>query len=297
MKTVRSLIRSILVVALLLSAVVDGHLRKWLGWMTAGPQGAVWAHRWCRRIVRALGIACQLRGPMPDAGAGKLAVVSNHMSYLDVLVYSAMRPFVMVSKVEVRSWPLIGWITAQAGTIYVERADVKGGQKQTHAEVNAQMAVAYRSGLPVMFFPEGTTGDGTQILPFRRGLFNSVIYDRVPLKVAAMRWELTRPNGGASVEQDLCFVGDARFGPHLFRLLGLRGIQVTVEFGLETVPGDDRFALAANSCSSMQQMLAGMGATAEAPNPSAAYSRSVAIPAQPEFRRSLRPTYLKDSEV
>jgi 1-acyl-sn-glycerol-3-phosphate acyltransferase len=186
-RTLRAMAKTIVLLPLLLAAVADGQIRKWLGLMTPGPQGAVWVHGWCQRIVRALGIVCEVEGPVPDAGAGMLAVVSNHLSYLDVLLYSATRPFLMVSKTEVRMWPLIGWITAQAGTIYVQRADVKGGQTQTHAEVNAMMAEAYRSGLPVMFYPEGTTTDGAGILPFRRGLFNSVVHDDVPVKVAAMR--------------------------------------------------------------------------------------------------------------
>ncbi len=263
MRTARAILKCFLVVPLLLAAVVDGQLRKWLGRMTPGPQGAVWVHGWCRRIVRALGIECEVAGPLPDAKGGMLAVVSNHMSYLDVLLYSAIRPFVMVSKTEVRGWPVIGWITSQAGTIYVQRADVKCGktqdQIQTHAEVNAQMAQAFRSGLPVLFFPEGTTTDGSAVAPFRRGLYNSVVYDNVPMKVAAMRWEFTEENPAASVAEDVCFVGDAEFGPHLFRFLALRGVKVKVRFGSETVGGEDRFQLARNSFETMTEMHAELG--------------------------------------
>jgi 1-acyl-sn-glycerol-3-phosphate acyltransferase len=247
-----------LTLGLLLAAVADGQMRKWLGLMHPGPGGAVWVHGWCRRIVRALGIACDVDGPVPAAGSGMLAVVSNHMTYLDVLVYSAIRPFLMVSKTEVRGWPLIGWITAQAGTIYVERADVKGGQRQTRAEVNAKMAEAFRSGLPVLFYPEGTTTDGREILPFRRGLFNSVVYDRVPVKTAAMHWQLTKPNPGATVAEDVCFVGDAEFGPHLLGFLGLDGVKVKVRFSEETVKGEDRFALAANARETMVEIWEGL---------------------------------------
>jgi 1-acyl-sn-glycerol-3-phosphate acyltransferase len=67
------------------------------------------------------------------------AVVSNHLSYLDILLYSSTRPFVMVAKTEVRGWPLLGWLTAQAGTVYVER----GGGPKTYAGVNAAMEEAY----------------------------------------------------------------------------------------------------------------------------------------------------------
>ena len=265
MRLTRAVLKALVVVPMLLAAVADGQLRKWLGWMQPGPEGAIWVHRWCRRLVWALGIECEVAGQIPDAGERMMAVVSNHLSYLDVLLYSATRSFVMVSKVEVKGWPLIGWITAQAGTIYVQRADVKGGQTQTHAEVNAMMAAAYRSGLPVMFFPEGTTTDGSEIVPFRRGLYHSVVHDSVPLKVAAIGYEFTQANPGATIGEDVCFVGDADFGPHLLGFLGLRGVKAKMRFGDEVVKGEDRFALAQNSREMMVEMWNGLGlATATA---------------------------------
>ncbi len=234
-------------VALLLAAVADGQMRRVFCGMRRGPAGAVWVSRWCRRIVRALGIQCVVEGELPEAGAGGLAVVANHLSYLDILVCSSLRPFVMVSKVEVRGWPLLGWITAQAGTVYVERSDVKGGQKQTRAEVNAMMREAFRSGLPVLFFPEGTTTSGETVLPFRRGLFKSVVDEGVPVRTAALVYELDARDTHATVAEDVCFVGDAEFGPHLFCALGLRQVKVRVRFGAERVLGADRFALAMNA--------------------------------------------------
>lgn len=243
----RSCLRSLLLVTLLCAACVDGAVRKRFFGLRVGAAGAVWVSGWCRRIVRALGIRYTVGGPLPQAGPAGLAVVSNHLSYLDILIYSAVQPFIMVSKVEVRSWPLLGWITAQAGTVYVQRADVKGGQTQTRDEVNAMMAAAFRSGVPVLFFPEGTTTDGAGILPFRRGLYNSVVYDRVPMKTAAMAFSFDQPNAGKTTGEHVCFVGDAEFAPHMFGSLGLRGVHAHVLFGEGEVEGEDRFALAHDS--------------------------------------------------
>jgi 1-acyl-sn-glycerol-3-phosphate acyltransferase len=236
---VRSVFGAIHLLVLLVAAVVDGKLRR----PRVGPEGAVWVHRWCKRIVRAMGLQCTVTGPLPTAGA----VVSNHLSYLDALMYASLTPFVMVSKTEVRGWPLIGWITAQAGTVYVERADVAGGQTQTHTQVNAAMAEAFRSGLPVLFFPEGTTTDGSGVLPFRRGLFHSVLADRVPMRAAGVVYGFDEPNAGARVGDDVCYWGDMLFGPHLFAFLGLRGVHARVRFGDRALQGTDRFTLAANA--------------------------------------------------
>ena len=96
MRFLRSLFKFVCVGALLLAAVVDG-------WVRGHRVGAVWVHGWCRRIVRVLGVEWSVVGELPEYGA----VVSNHLSYLDVLLYIALKTFVMVAKSEFRGWPLI----------------------------------------------------------------------------------------------------------------------------------------------------------------------------------------------
>jgi 1-acyl-sn-glycerol-3-phosphate acyltransferase len=231
----RSLIRSVLLVALLLAATLD----LWIKRPRWGAEGAVWIHGWCRRIVAAMGIEFRVTGAIPSAERGPVAVVSNHLSYLDILLYSAARPFVMVSKSEVKRWPLLGRLTAQAGTVYVDR----DGGPPTYPAVNAAMAEAYKSGLPVLFFPEGTTTNGSEVLPFRRGLFHSVLNNRVELRTAALRFSLGDGNGLATVADDVCWWGDALFGPHIFRCLGLRGVSARIAFDDAAVRGADRFEL------------------------------------------------------
>jgi 1-acyl-sn-glycerol-3-phosphate acyltransferase len=248
-RLVRSVWRTLLFVMLLVAAVVDHRIRrpKW------GAEGAVWIHGWCRRIVRVLGFRCEAEGRVPRGGA----VVSNHLSYLDILLYSSVQPFVMVAKTEVRGWPLLGWLTAQAGTVYVER----GGGPKTYPGVNAAMAEAYRSGLPVLFFPEGTTTDGAGVLPFRRGLFHSVLDNGVPLRTAALRYTLEddAANRGASVGEDVCWWGEMGFTSHIFRLLGLSGLRAQIRFGEEVVERADRFVLSETAQARVAGMYAELG--------------------------------------
>jgi 1-acyl-sn-glycerol-3-phosphate acyltransferase len=189
------------------------------------------------------------------------AVVSNHLSYLDILMYSSVRPFVMVAKTEVRGWPLFGWITSRAGTVYVER----GGGPKTYPRVNAAMAEAYRRGLPVLFFPEGTTTDGAEVLPFRRGLFHSVLNEGVALRTAALRYRLEScwTNEGATVGEDVCWWGEMGFVPHILRLLGLKGLSVTVQFGDEVLRRADRFVLSETARERVSTMYEEMGDAAE----------------------------------
>ena len=263
MSSLRSAWRLLKLIALLFSMAVDLLTRP----SRDIVDGAERIHRHCRRIVHALGVDWRVLGNLPDTGA----VVSNHLSYIDILLFSAVRPFVMVAKAEVRRWPVIGWITAQAGTVYV----VRGGGPPTWPGVNRAMAEAYRSGLPVLFFPEGTTTDGAEVLPFRRGLFHSVLNEGVALRPAAISYtldELDRRDG-ATVANDVCWWGDALLAPHLFRLTGLRGrICAEVQFGEAVMNRRDRFELSETARDHVAQMFdelshGSVGAPAEAHEP------------------------------
>ena len=246
LRWVRSWMGCARLAGLLVAAVLDCWLRR----PTVGAEGAVWIHGWCKRVVAAMGIEFELQGVMPLGGA----VVSNHLSYLDILVYSAAQPFVMVAKSEVRRWPLLGWLTSRAGTVYVER----GGGPATYAAVNAAMAGAYRSGLPVLFFPEGTTTDGkVGVLEFRRGLFHSVLNEGVALRTAVLGYTLA--DESATVAADVCWWGDALLGPHLFRCLGLRGVRARIQFGDLVMEQADRFVLAEAARNQVAQMYEGLG--------------------------------------
>jgi 1-acyl-sn-glycerol-3-phosphate acyltransferase len=186
-------------------------------------------------------------------------VVSNHLSYLDILLYSATRPFIMVAKTEIKSWPLLGRLTAQAGTVYVDR----GGGPPTYPAVNRAMAEAYQRGLPVLFFPEGTTTNGESVLPFRRGLFHSVLNNGITMRTAALKLSIDGDNGGATVADDVCWWGDAYFGPHIFKCLGLEGLAAQIDFDNTPVGGTDRFVLSENAQSRVARAYAALGAAEE----------------------------------
>jgi 1-acyl-sn-glycerol-3-phosphate acyltransferase len=94
---------------------------------------------------------------------------------------------------------------------------------------------------------EGTTTDGLSILPFRRGLFHSILNNNVELRTATLRYSIAADNGAATVADDVCWWGDASFGPHLFRCLGLHGVAVRIHFDDTVVEGSDRFALSQNA--------------------------------------------------
>ena len=175
-------------------------------------------HRWSARLLPWLGVSFASQGTMPPDGL----VVSNHLSYLDILVFSAIAPCVFVAKREIKAWPGIGWAATLAGTIYIDRSR----PDNTHT-IQPQMAAALASGVRVVLFPEGTSSDGRQVLPFRSSLFQPAIANRAPITAACIRYEIE--DGDPAV--DVYYYGDAVLGPHAAKLFGKGGVTANLQFG------------------------------------------------------------------
>lgn len=188
---------------------------------------AEWLHDWCRLGLHRLGIETISDGRFPLRGL----LVSNHLSYLDILIFSALSPCVFVSKKEVRSWPVYGWMARLAGTIFVDR-----NRSADAHQANLSMARTLAEGSVVVLFPEGTSSDGTAVLPFRAALLEAAITSREPISSAHISYAVE--NG--SVEKEICYWGRMSFFPHLLRLMSLRGIRAQVRFATGAPRYEDR---------------------------------------------------------
>jgi 1-acyl-sn-glycerol-3-phosphate acyltransferase len=182
---------------------------------------AEWLHQFTGRVVRAMGIATRVEGTFPKRGV----LISNHLGYLDIMVFAAVHRCVFVSKMEMLKEPLLGWMTTMAGTVFVERGRGGSAQRARHG-----MQAAADAGLPIIIFPEGTTSDGTTVLPFRSGVLGQELEAGQKITAAYVWYRLTENNGPeVTIGNDLCFWGDdVRLFPHIFGLLGLRGIEVNI---------------------------------------------------------------------
>jgi lyso-ornithine lipid O-acyltransferase len=165
-------------------------------------------------------------GSLPATGL----IVSNHLSYLDILFYASLMPCIFVSKSEVLSWPLFGILARCGGTIFVER-----DRMHSVDEPARRIADALTTGVPVVLFPEGTSSDGTTVLPFRATLFQSAIITRSPILPAAISYLLAD-----GVEADLCYYGEITFLPHLFGALARERVEAKISFEGEARIYSDR---------------------------------------------------------
>ena len=212
--------------------------------------GAAWLHRYAQRMLRAMDITVSVSGVYPSQGV----VISNHVTYVDIAVYSALHPCVFVSKVEIGSWPVIGYMTTVAGTVYVERG--RGGSA---ARSGAGMQKASDDGLPVVFFPEGTTGDGLTLLSFRSGLLAQARSEEQPVTAAHIRYTIKGKNPpGTNVKDDVSYWDDTPILKHMFRFLKLRGVHADVRFADAPIvfhsSMDDRKAAAEEARAAVQAL-------------------------------------------
>jgi 1-acyl-sn-glycerol-3-phosphate acyltransferase len=204
------------------------------------------AHRrsvWSRRTLRALGITLTVHGEPPQSGM----IVGNHLSYLDILTYGAVMEGVFVSKEEVRHWPLIGLATRLAGTIYINRRS-----RTALAPVNDAAAAVLRSGIPVTFFPEGTSSDGTTVLRFHPGLFQAAVETGAPIWPAAMIYRIDGSSEG--VAEEVCYWGAMRFTPHVLRFLRLRNVSAELRFAAEPIRAANRVQAASLAQAAVAQL-------------------------------------------
>lgn len=236
---------------------------------------------WYHRMLCAL-IGVRIRVVGMRSGASPSLILSNHVSWLDICVVSALTPVVFVAKSEVAGWPVFGWLAKLQRTIFVNRQ----ARRQTG---NASREIAGRllGGDAVVLFAEGTSSDGNRVLPFRSALVGAVHHalgtttDHTSVTVQPMSLAYTGFGGvqiGRGLRERVAWYGDADLIPHLLRLLASGGIDVTVSWGEATAydVSADRKAIARDAELSVRRMTAAALRAEPAPGTSpAAFPRRI----------------------
>ena len=146
---------------------------------------------WSRRVLAICGVTVRLV-VSPSNASGEAAIrhgktgamlVMNHTSWIDIYVVHTLRAAHFVAKAEIAGWPVIGYLTARTGTVFIER-----GKRRAVRDANQRVASILAEGGFVAVFPEGTTTDGTTLLPFHANLMQPVIEAAIPLVPAALRY-------------------------------------------------------------------------------------------------------------
>ena len=181
---------------------------------------AEWMHHCGRTFLHAMGIRFRIEGNPP---AGKVVVVANHLSYLDIVIAGAAMPCSFVAKQEIASWPAFGSLARMGRTIFLDRAS-----RASAWDAADRMVERLAQGVPVLFFPEGTSTDGSELLRFHSTLFAAAIETGSSVVPTAIFYE---PHGAGLNERTLCWYGDDAFLPHLIKVLGGNDFTAVIRFG------------------------------------------------------------------
>jgi 1-acyl-sn-glycerol-3-phosphate acyltransferase len=189
--------------------------------------------RWAQDLLERFGVTLEVRGAPPVSGP--LLLVANHISWLDIVVLHAARYCRFVSKANVRHWPLIGTLATGAGTLYVERESRRDAMRVVH-----RMVEALRQGDVLAIFPEGTTSDGSGVLPFHANLLQAAITAEAPVQPLTLQFfEGTAPS------RAVAYVGDDSLIGSIWRTLCTDNLRAIVMFGEpQHAAGRDRRAWA-----------------------------------------------------
>lgn len=186
---------------------------------------------WMRVACLFIGVGISRAGALPAAGS---LLLSNHVSWLDIVVIGAQLPVRFVAKSEVRHWPIIGLLAASAGTIFLQRGKRTGDDSSE--QIRSQIQQLLNAGETVLLFPEGTTGCGGELRHFHSRLLPA---DKavVPLALAY------RGRGAAAVP----FVGRDTFAGSLWRILAEHDLHAHIQL-LPAISGNPKQQASAAQC-------------------------------------------------
>lgn len=183
--------------------------------------------RWSGQMLRILRVRLEVAGVRPRRGEAAM-LLANHVSWLDIFAILAVLPVRFVAKAEVRGWPLVGTLAARVGTLFLDRR-----RRQHTGAIGREIARALGRGEIVAVFPEGTTTDGSELLPFHASLLEGARIAGAALRPAAIRF--TRRDG--TLCREVAYDGDKSVLDTLWSIAAQPAIHAQVRFLPALAPG------------------------------------------------------------
>jgi 1-acyl-sn-glycerol-3-phosphate acyltransferase len=125
---------------------------------------------WCKSLLNCFNIKVVTYGTLPDSDTNKTMFIANHISWTDIHAINSIIPVRFIAKIEIKSWPIFGYLVSKSGTLFINRSIRKDA-----ARIVDITADSLKADDNVCFFPEGTTTEGTHMLPFKSSITQAAV--------------------------------------------------------------------------------------------------------------------------
>jgi len=187
---------------------------------------------WAKVMCMIVGVTVTVEEKNNLPGENAMLVVSNHLSYIDIVAIASALPSLFVAKKEVQFWPLLGWLARIGGTIFVNRALFRGGIAAAY-----EIVKVLRSNASVHIFPEGTSSNGETVLPFKPSLFSASLEAKAPVLPLTIQYTSIDGKLFSKENRDIiCWYGGMEFAGHFLHLLNCKKINALVTIHQPIVP-------------------------------------------------------------
>ena len=177
--------------------------------------------RWSARLLAILEVKASIRGEPPAIANRAAVLVANHVSWLDIQLIHSVWQVRFIAKAEVRRWPLIGWLSAHTGTLFIER-----GKHRHAARINRSIHAAFQQGHAVGVFPEGTTTDGKELARFHASLLQPAVDERAMVYPVALRYL----DASGNINVNVSYVGDTTLMESIRMIFAEKAIRAELIF-------------------------------------------------------------------
>ncbi len=175
---------------------------------------------WCKILLNCFNIQVLTHGAPPSNTCSTL-FVANHVSWADIHALNSVLPLRFIAKLEIKSWPIFGYLVKKSDTIFIDRTTRKDA-----ARIVKIAADALHNGDNVGFFPEGATTQGTHLLPFKSSILQSAINANATIWPVAIRYS----KSDGSTNAAMAYVGDMTLGESMMRVLKQKNPVVELYF-------------------------------------------------------------------
>jgi 1-acyl-sn-glycerol-3-phosphate acyltransferase len=176
---------------------------------------------WCRGLLRAFNIKVETFGDLPASNIRGIMFVANHISWSDIHALNSLIPLRFIAKSDIKNWPVFGYLVQKADTLFIDR-----NKRQDAGRIVETTAESLMAGDNLCFFPEGTTSEGSLVLPFKSSVLQAAISANTQVWPVAIKYV----NADGSINVAMAYAGETTLIESMQQVLMQKNPVVELHF-------------------------------------------------------------------